>query len=598
MQVQNLGELFFIQAKAKGEKPMFWMKWGGRYQPISGNQMAEEVSCLMSAFHHWRFAPGDKIAILAENRYEWPLVDFAALSLGMTDVPIYPTNTADQAGYILEHSETRCVVVSTQEQLRKLLAIKNGSSLLDCIVVMDTLKRLPKGGRINILKLAEVVDLGRKHIKQLNLEKTLSSIPSSAMATIIYTSGTTANPKGVCLSHSNFLSNARDALTVLKIDESHKYLSFLPLSHVFERTAGLYATVMGGVEVAYAENMDSIAQNMVETQPTVIMGVPRFYEKLHARIQNALETAPKAKQLLIQLAMNAESTYRKYLESQQTPPLWLKAARKVLNQFILKNLHKRLGGRVRLMVSGGAPINPEVCEYFQRLGLNIFQGYGLTETSPVITVNTNPSKLASVGQVIPNVQIKFAEDGEILCKGPNLMMGYFKDPEATRETFAPGGWLKTGDIGKLDHEGYLYITDRKKDIIITSGGKNVAPAKIEGMLKNTSLVDHALIVGDQRKFLTALIVPNPMGIETLAKKERIHQKLPSLYSHPLIQKAIHECVQKVNRELASYEQIKRYRIITQPFDIESGDLTPTLKIKKRQVMQKYAHLIEEMYSDL
>jgi long-chain acyl-CoA synthetase len=596
MNYKTLGEMFLAQAEKHTDKTLFWVKADGAYQPITWGEARTQVLAMASALKHLGYTKEDKVAIIAENRYEWAITDLSILCLGMTDVPIYPTNLAEQCEYILEHSESKTVVISSQLQLDKVLSMPKVSQLLTRIITMDKCQPSKKVEGIEIVHIQDIIKLGKENDHSDAIHQQVARFDPVALATIIYTSGTTGEPKGVCLSHSNFLSNIEGTIPCIPLTEEDRCLSFLPLSHVFERMAGYYLFLHRGAEIAYAENMETIAMNMGEIKPTIVLGVPRFYEKLYARIQTGIDNAPALRRTLIKLAIDTNASVQAHEADGKTPPMLLRVAHKFLNNVVLKKLKGKLGGRLRYFCSGGAPLSPEISEAFAKLGLLILQGYGLTESSPVITIDRiDHSKPASVGPPIGNVELKFASDGEILSRGPNIMQGYYKNQTATDETIDSDGWLHTGDIGHQDEEGYLYITDRKKDIIVTSGGKNIAPAKIENMLKNTPLIENALIIGDRRKYISALIIPDPLALKAFATKQNLNPDLPNLLEHPLVQKALDQCVQDVNTQLPSFEKIKKFHIISEDFSIESGDLTPTMKIKKKKVALKYKPLIDAMY---
>lgn len=597
MKYKSIGDMFYSQARVHAKRPLFWVRDKKQYNPITWHEAQEDVTAFASALLGLGLKKGDRLGLLSENRYEWAVTDLACLSIGVIDVPIYSTNIAEQCGYIFRHCGTNIVVLSTQAQLDKILGIQGIEKDIHTLIVFNKgLVKVKEARGIKILQFADLIEQGKKKNGAKLIEQKLATIDSDDIATLIYTSGTTANPKGVCLTHRNFLSNVESSAKSIVIDESFRCLSFLPLSHVFERMAGFYMFLFQGAEIAYAESMETIAKNMAEIKPTVILGVPRFYEKLYGRIKAGLAKAPKLKQFLIQLASDTKSSCNTYTYEGKRPPLLLKATDAIFEAVVLKKLKAKLGGRLKFFVSGGAPLSPEINEGFSKFGLTIIQGYGLTETSPVIAANKlEANRPASVGPIIEGIEVKIASDGEILTRGPHVMKGYYKDPEETAKTIDKDLWLHTGDIGYLDDDNFLYITDRKKDIIVTSGGKNVAPAKIENMLKNTPLIETAVIIGDERKFISALIVPDKVALEEFAKSENINEYLPNLLDHPLVQKAIHTCVQDVNAQLSSYEKVKKYRVVSDEFSIETGDLTPTMKVKKHLVFKKYRDLIESMY---
>ncbi len=598
MSFQSIPHMIAHHVESSPDKPLFWEKKPSGYTPVTWRTFWQDIELYVYALNYLGYKAGDKISLLAENRYDWSLTDIAAMTYGMLDVPIYPVNTAAQCKYVIGHSESRIIAVSTREQLEKILSIPNVSELLDHIIVFDALKKLPEVEGVTILTLTKLKQLGRDHADKTIIKNSMASLTSETLATIIYTSGTTANPKGVCLTHGNFLSTAESCCKAIIVEEADVYLSFLPLSHVFERLVGLYLMLFAKAEVGYAENINAVAKNMQEFKPTIMIGVPRFFEKLNGKIQDALSKSSPLKKWLLGKATKTQVAFDSTLEKEGKVPLKLKLAQAFFHKLVLKKIHAKLGGRLRFFVSGGAPLSPELNDTFAKFGVLILQGYGLTETSAVVSVNRlHRHKSDAVGLPIDCAEVKIAPNGEILTRAPNTMKCYYKNEQATKEAITPDGWLHTGDIGHLDDEGFLYITDRIKDIIVTSGGKNVAPSKIENMLKNTRVIEHAMVVGDKRKYLTCLVVPNEEFLTLFAERKKINGTVPDLYNHPIIQKMIQDGVQKVNKNLASFEQLKKFRMITQEFSVDTDDLTPTLKVKKSNVCLKYKDLIEDMYAE-
>jgi long-chain acyl-CoA synthetase len=418
------------------------------------------------------------------------------------------------------------------------------------------------------------------------------------LATLIYTSGTTGDPKGVMLTHGNFVSNVLSALQVLHIGPEDSALSLLPLSHSFERMAGHYSMFHAGVTVAYAESLEAVAANMLEVRPTVTLAVPRLYEKIYARVlENALSGSGLKRRIFFWAKRNAE-TWADLVLARRPVPGGLALKKRLADRLVFSKLRARTGGRIRFFVSGGAPLSADIAKFFYAAGMPVLEGYGLSETSPVITVSSYEApRMGAVGKPIPGVEVKIAEDGEILCRGPNIMKGYFNKPEATREAIDANGWFHTGDIGELDADGYLRITDRKKDIIVTAGGKNIAPQPIENAVKTNKFVLNAVMIGDKRKFPLMLVVPNPDAVTAWARERGLPaDDYARLLAHPDVAAKVEREIMGNLRDLASYETPKKFVLLQDDFTIESGELTPTLKVKRRVVEKKYATEIEAAYA--
>jgi long-chain acyl-CoA synthetase len=522
------------------------------------------------------------------------LSDFAILSLGAVTVPIYPSLTAGQIKYILRDSESLILICANQEQYLKAEKVRNQCPNLRKIIVMDSDEKSE-----NYLTLEELEDVGKKIVENKSgfPQQIVSEIKSNELATIIYTSGTTGEPKGAMLIHSNLISNIEASLTHLPINENDIFLSFLPLSHSFERMAGHFLSNYRGSTVAYAVSVDTVAENMAEVKPTIMTSVPRLYEKIYARILENVESGPALKRKIFYWAIEVGRQYIHKVMRKESIGGWLKIKRKLAYQLVFSKLAERVGGKMRFFISGGAPLSREIAEFFGAAGLIIYEGYGLTETSPVIAVNKyDLFKFGTVGPVIPGVEVKIGDDGEIITRGPNVMKGYFKKEEETMEALDPDGWFHTGDIGFLDEDGCLTITDRKKNILVTSGGKNIAPQPIENQLVTCKFIEQAVLIGDQKKFCTAVIVPAFEALENWAQEKGIAYDEPSMLSQlQEVKDLIKEEVEDVNDDLASYETIKDFIIVDKPFTIETGELTPSLKVKRKVVMEKFQEQIDKMY---
>ena len=559
--------MFMAQAARLGSRPVFLAKRDGRYQPVSWIEARAQIEEIALGLIDLGLQPGDRVAILSGNRPEWAIADLAVLSAGGVTVPIYATLTAPEIEHLLRDSGAHILFVSDPELMGKVLHLQKPLELK--IILFDAPYRV-SGPRV--WWLGELLGLGRTASAEQRKALTLRLEEGNAqgLASIIYTSGTTGAPKGVQLTHDNFLSNCRAVKEVLPIGEQDLLLSFLPLSHVFERMAGYYFVLSVGGTIAYAENMESVPKNLLEVRPTVVTGVPRFYEKIHERVLAAVESGSPLKQALFGWAFRAGGKN----------PL----SRRVADRLVFSKLRRRLGGRLRFCISGGAPLPKPIAEFFYTAGILILEGYGLTETSPVIACNRlDRFRFGTVGLPLPGLEVKIAEDAEVLTRGPHVMTGYYGNPAATAEVIDGEGWFHTGDIGVLDADGFLAITDRKKDLIKTSGGKMVAPQKLEAALKEDQVIADCVVIGDRRKYLTALIVPDPAKLQDLTGQQA-HAR-------------VWERVEQVNRTLASFEQIKKITLLPEPFTLGGGELTPTLKVKRRIVSERYADSIEAMYRE-
>lgn len=604
MKYRNLPELFIHYVRQYDRPDALYVKRHGQYRPIATREFYDHVVELTHFLWAMGVQAGDRVAILSENRPEWFYADMAILSTGGASVPIYATLPPGQIAYILRDAEAVGVFVSTQEQLAKVEAIAPELvSFLRFVVLSEEpgayRPALPES--IQFFSLERAMEVGRQgRARQPDRwEQAVAAIAPEDLATIIYTSGTTGEPKGVMLTHRNFLSNIEAALQVLPLGPSDVHLSFLPLSHVFERMAGYYTMLAGGARVAFAESIDKVAENLLEIRPTVLIAVPRFYEKVKARIDEMARHLTGLRKRLFVWALGVARRVGDLRRAGRAVPPWLVLQYALADRLVYGKIKARTGGRVRTLVSGGAALRKDIAVFFDDLGLRILEGYGLTETSPVISVNTPTAwKPGSVGRPIPGVEVKIAEDGEILTRGPHVMKGYFRRPEATQEAIDPDGWFHTGDIGYLDEDGFLYITDRKKDILVTAGGKNVAPQKVENLLKQSPWIEEVMVVGDGKPYPAALIVPNRERLTAWAREKGLPvEPYEDLLRHPQVIQLYEGILQELQTPLARFEQVKRFVLLPQSFTIEAGELTPTLKVRRRVVMEKYGHLMRELYPE-
>jgi long-chain acyl-CoA synthetase len=590
----TLNQLFFTAVDRHAGLPFaFRSKVGGEWIPITHRETVQRVQAVSLGLHELGVKAGDRVALVSENRPEWALTDFACLAARAADVPIYPTLTPKQTEYILKDSESVVVCCSTDAQVAKVLEIRGGLPDLKHVIAFDSSVR-----REGVLTLAEVEAKGRAAVgKYPDWKKEALAVGPDDLATLIYTSGTTGDPKGVMLSHHNIWSNVQAVLQMIPIGPGDSCLSMLPLSHSYERMVD-YTLFQAGVAINYAESFDTVAANLQEVKPTVVLSVPRLYEKVYARVlENAL-SGSAIKRAIFFWAKRAGEDWATHSLAGLRIPGGLAFKKKVADKLVFSKLQARTGGRVRFFVSGAAPLSADIAKFFYSANLPVIEGYGLTESSPVLTLNPlERIKLGTVGKAIPGVELKFAADGEILARGPNIMKGYYKLPDATRETVDAEGWLHTGDIGEIDSDGYLKITDRKKELLKTAGGKYIAPQPIEAMVKRNKFVVNAVLYGDRRKYPIVLVVPNYDNLERWAKERNLsygsHAQLLALADvHAKMEREVMSAV----NELAKFEMPKKVLLIENDFTIEAGELTPTLKVKRRVVEKKYKDMIDRVYA--
>ena len=574
---------------------------GDGVEELSTRELFDRIRDLGLGLGALGVEPGDRVAILSDSRPEWVVADLAALTAGAVTVPIYPTLPEAQVRYILADSGARVVVVADETQAAKVRAVRDGLPELSTLVVMDPASAPEAAGGAaggEETSLAEAA--GRGHRRLLaedglgrEYKERAAAIAPDRLATIIYTSGTTGEPKGVMLTHGNLADNVMDAGSVVRVDAEDAALSFLPLSHVFERTV-MFLYLYHGVTVTFAESLDTIARDLATVRPTVMTGVPRVYEKFHARVHEAVAGAPAIRRRLFHWAVDTGVRCARARLAGRSAPLPARLQLGLAERLVLSKIRGRLGGRLRFVVSGSAPLSMPIAEFFFAIGVPVLEGYGLTETSAALTVNPlERPKPGTVGPAIRNVELQIADDGEVLARGPNVMQGYYGKPEETAEALRDG-WLRTGDVGSLDEDGYLTILDRKKELIVTAGGKNVAPNPIEAALKRSPLVAEAVLVGDRRPYVAALLVPDFAALSARAAVEGASRA--EIVERPDVVALFDEVVEKVNAELARYEQIKRSALLPAEFGIATGELTPTLKVKRRVVAQRWSDTIERLYA--
>ncbi len=589
----TLNELFLDGVDQFGELPAYRDPKGTEWVSISHREVLERVRRASAALRSLEVESGHRAAILAENRSEWALADWACLCSGVADVPIYSTLTPHQIAYILRNSGVRLVFCSTRIQLDKLLEVRDSCPDLRWIVVMDPLEEtIPEG----VLLWDDFLERGREGAAALGedrfREQALSVQPDD-VATILYTSGTTGDPKGVVLTHGNLRANVDQSARVLPLSEKDETLSFLPLSHVFQRMVD-YLLYSVGCTISYARSMDLVAEDLRLVKPTIVVSVPRLYEKVYARVTGA--TGVKA--ALVQWAREVGLAWSEEMLAGRRPGPVLRLVYGLADRLVFRKIREAVGGRLRYFVSGGAPLSAEINRFFYSAGIMILEGYGLTETSPVTNVNSPEAfRIGTVGKPVPGTEIRIAEDGEILVRGPQVMRGYLDNPEATAEVLTDDGWFLTGDVGEIDQDGFLRITDRKKDLIVTAGGKNIAPQPIENVIKRNGYVDQVVMIGDRRPFSIVLVVPAFDRLEEWARGKGVTTgDRKALLEDPQVHRLMESEVLGSVSDLPRYEQPKKVGLLAGEFTIESGELTPSQKVRRRIVERNYADFIDAFYA--
>jgi long-chain acyl-CoA synthetase len=593
---------FYESAERYSSKAALMEKQNGVYHSITYQEMKERVEQTAAWLLSLGYEKQTRVALLSENRPEWPIADMGIISAGMVNVPIYPTLTAHQIEYILNDSGSRAIFVSKPAQLQKIISIYSQCPELKYVVIFDPPDVMPESTGLEIISMRDVLNQGASllaHQQGRNsLSTALKAAQESDMVSIVYTSGTTGNPKGVMLTHRNFASNARAALTALGFDHTQTSLSFLPLSHVLERVVN-YVMQYCGATIAYAESIDTIGQNLQEVKPSAFVAVPRVFEKIYNRIIQGVANEKPLKKKIFNWALAVGKEAAVYTSRGKAIPGALAIKHRIADKLVFGKIRAKTGGNLKFAVSGGAPLMRELAEFFFAIGINIYEGYGLTETSPVICCNRPGGvKFGYVGQTIEDVEVKIAPDGEILARGPNIMAGYFNNPEATREVINAEGWFHTGDIGELDSEGFLKITDRKKEIIVMSNGKNVAPQPIENTLKTSPYIEQAIMLGNNQKYMAALIYPNQEMLEKYAGEHQIRfGSRQELFQHPETYAFLEKEIHRMMVDFARYEQVKKFTIIEEELTQENGFLTPTLKYKRRVINEHFQPVIDQLFAE-
>jgi long-chain acyl-CoA synthetase len=588
---------YFRFAAGSGKAELLVSRIGGAWTPLSAEDFGERTRGLALGLALLGVDRDDRVAILSENRPEWPMTDFATLSLGALSVPIYTSYLAPQVEYILRDSLAKVVVVSSAVELQKVVDVRDRCRELKHVIVLD---HVPwSAGKA--IPFATVVQKGLAALRADPdaFEERASSVLPGDLATMIYTSGTTGEPKGAILTHENFVSNVAACSALFDVTGDTSALSFLPLSHVFERMVD-YLFFSRAATITYAESIEKLSESFLEVRPQCFAAVPRVYEKMLMRVQASVEKAPALRRAIFSWAVSTGVRRLGVVGAGKAPGVFLRLKAALADRLVFGKIKARLGGRFRFAISGGAPLSRDVAEFFWAAGIEVYEGYGLTETSPVLACNRPGEwRLGTVGRAIPGVTLLLASDGEVLAKGPNVMEGgYWRKPEETASVFDAEGWFLTGDIGSLDADGFLTLTDRKKEILINAYGKNIAPAPIEAALRSVRYVSSAVLIGDRRKFLSALIVPNFEKLEAWALSSGVKfRDHAALVKNPKVLSLVKQAIDILNGDEPHERQIRAFTLLTDDFTIEGGELTPTMKIKRRVIAEKYKDVIDKMYAD-
>lgn len=588
--ISTINDLFLHVSATGNPRAILWQDEFGHWLPMSSDQVYQRVRTLGNALRERGVNRGDRVVLISENRWEWAISDFAILGIGAVNVPIYPTLTGEQIAVLVQDARARVAIVSSRQQYDKLTAVHSKISL-EHIIVMDAIE----DGE-NVTQMSALIDDAdlRGSERDEVFESLARSVRPNDLATLIYTSGTTGEPKGVMLTHGNIAANQNHCVSGYHFDSTDACISFLPLSHVTARALD-YAMFRHGAQVIYCSQFDKLAQAMREVRPTVFVGVPRVYEKIRQAVEEK-SSASAAKKRILAWALHTGARFGERVYAGQIPGSirWKLAAK-----LVYAKVRAAFGGRVRYFISGGAPLGIDTAKWFASAGIAVWEGYGLTETSPVIALNSPVAqRMGSVGRPLPNVELKFAVDGELLVRGPFIFPGYWEKPDANAECFDADGWFQTGDIGHLDADGFLYITDRKKELLKTSGGKLVAPQPIENKLKNSRMVGQAALVGDKHKFVSVLISPNFAALEEWAAAHGVVAKdRAELVANDRVVSLYAEVVRETNSTLASFETIKRFKVVAEEWTQESGELTPSMKLKRRVLTARYEVAIGALYED-
>lgn len=599
MRERSIPEKFFTMAQEHPARTLFRNKEEGRWRDIAWSEVEDAVTEIANGFLSLGLAAGDRVSLLSENRLDWIYADLGLLAAGGVTVTIYPSNLPHEVEYIVSHSGSRFIVISGAGQYRKLANRKETMPGLEKIISLDALENAAD----DVMTLTRLREQGRAFQSQnpRALRERTAGIRRDDLCTMVYTSGTTGPPKGAMISHGNILAVHEAVDQILTLDkDSDITLSILPYAHVYERIGGIMNGIFAGITIAIGEGLDKIAANVVEIRPTLILGAPRLYEKMYAGIQKNIAAGSPAKQKIFGWAMSVGREVGPYKLAHQPLPLGLKLKHALADKLVFSAIKQKFGGRIRFFVSAAAPISKDIIEFFHALDILIIEGWGMTETSAPSTINKPDNvRFGSVGQVLPGTEVKIADDGEIMVRGENVFMGYYSKDGPIRDEFEDKGWFHTGDIGRIDEDGFLYITDRKKDIIITAGGKNISPQNIENLLKTDLYISEALVFGDRKKFLSAIVTLDEEATASWAQKEGIAFKdFAELSQKPETKKMVEGRIAALNKNLPKHETIKKIVILDRQFQQELGEITPTMKLKRKVLNQKFGKVFEDMYAGL
>ena len=590
---RNLCTVFAQVARRQPDHTALVRILKGQTYPLSYGEYLQRVIHLSSGLEATGVSAGDRVLLLSENRPEWAIADYALLSLGAIVVPVYPSLPANQIEYLARDSGARVIIVSDEKQYRKAVEVSQAVPQLETIVCMDPPAELAS----NAISFADIERRGAEDTDaERRFHERIAQIPPDHIATFIYTSGTTGEPKGAMLTHHNLQSNVDACLQIIHAGPDDVFLSFLPLSHVFERMAGHFTAVACGATVYYCETLFTIARDMQIARPTVMLAVPRLFESIRDRIMENVTKQPPLRRRIFHWAFRNASKAAQAVRGERRWTPWLRFKHRLADRLVLHKVRDLTGGRLRFFISGGAALGRHTAEFFHAFGILVLEGYGLTETSPVVSVNRPEDyRFGTVGRAIPGVEVRIAEDGEILVRGPNVMQGYYNKPAETSAVIDEDGWFHTGDLGSLDADGFLRITGRKKDIIVLANGKNVAPVPIEEQLKSSPYISEAVLFGDEQDVITALIVPNFEQTREWAKMQGLLvQSDAELVALPEVKQLMKQEIDRLTTHLAEFEKVRRFTLLDHPFSIETGELTPTLKVRRHFIKQRYAKELEAM----
>jgi long-chain acyl-CoA synthetase len=598
---KTIPDLYYHLAEVHGPKAkrgIFKYKIDGKFEDISYATFKEETDSFAFGLASLGLKRENKVAIISENRPEWIYSDFAILGLGGVDVPLYPISTSDSIEFILKNSDSVGIVVSNQFHLNKVLKIRDNVKSLKFIIVMNDVD-VSEYENVYLFKEVQKMGVELKKDSPNHFEDNIKLANENDLCTLIYTSGTTGEPKGVMLTNKNILSNVMAVHDIIEITTEDLFLSFLPMCHILERMAGCYTCISAGAQLAFAESIEKVSSNLIEVKPTLMTAVPRLFERIYSKIKKGVDSSPEKKQKIFNWALSIGSEYQIANKTENGVPVGLKLKHKLADKLVFSKIREKTGGNLRFFISGGAALARELGDFFEAVGILIIEGYGLTESSPVIAINRPYNyKFGTVGQTLPGVEVKIASDGEILAYGPNIMQGYYKNKKETEETLK-NGWLHTGDIGVFDAEGFLMITDRKKSLFKTTTGKYIAPTPIENLFLGSKYIDQFIIIGDRRMFITALVVPDFEALQEYADAHRITYKDPmELTQMKQIYEMLEADLGQFQRKLAGYEKVRKFTILEKPFTIEGGEMTPSMKLKRKVIEERYTNLIDDMYDGI